>query len=264
MDNYEFCAHFVERLHPDARKVKALDYGCGRATTVALLRSRGFEAFGCDVFYGGASWRSDVPPDYLAAGVVRDMPDGRIPFDDETFEVVVSNQVFEHVPDLGAVLAEISRVLRPGGVLLFLFPDRSIWREGHYGLPFLHWFPRESKLRTWYAGACRALGFGYNKDRKPIWQWSRDACRWIDEWTYYRTYKDLQKIFARGFIEFQHHEAYWLTTRFGENNPLIRRAPKSLQIAVVRKWAGMVGTCRKPTATPSPDRLRIVLADAQN
>lgn len=41
---------------------------------------------------------------------------------DAAFDLVVCNEVFEHVPDLGSVLAEIARILRPGGVLLATFP----------------------------------------------------------------------------------------------------------------------------------------------
>ena len=36
------------------------------------------------------------------------------------------------------VLAKISRVLKPGGMVLSLFPDKGVWREGHCGIPFLH------------------------------------------------------------------------------------------------------------------------------
>ncbi len=47
----------------------------------------------------------------------------KLPFDDECFEAVVSTQVYEYVPDVGAALAEASRVLRPGGRILILDTD---------------------------------------------------------------------------------------------------------------------------------------------
>lgn len=46
----------------------------------------------------------------------------RLSFPDGGFDVVVVNEIFEHVPDLPATLAEIARVLRPGGVLISTFP----------------------------------------------------------------------------------------------------------------------------------------------
>ncbi len=43
-------------------------------------------------------------------------------FPDGSFDVVFSNEVFEHVPDLRRAVGEIARVLRPGGLLLGTFP----------------------------------------------------------------------------------------------------------------------------------------------
>src|SRR5271166_5045633 len=55
------------------------------------------------------------------------------------FDMVISNQVFEYIPDPTRILPEIARVLKPGGQFLALFPFREIWYEGHLGLYFAHW-----------------------------------------------------------------------------------------------------------------------------
>jgi arsenite methyltransferase len=47
----------------------------------------------------------------------------RLPFADSTFDVAVSTQVYEYVPDVAAALAEAYRVLRPGGRVLILDTD---------------------------------------------------------------------------------------------------------------------------------------------
>lgn len=52
-------------------------------------------------------------------------PDGPLPFPDEMFDVALSFQVIEHVSDEDLYLREASRVLKPGGVLLVITPDRQ-------------------------------------------------------------------------------------------------------------------------------------------
>jgi ubiquinone/menaquinone biosynthesis C-methylase UbiE len=52
-----------------------------------------------------------------------------LPFDDATFGTVLCTEVIEHIPDPAAALAEFSRVLKPGGVLIGSVPARSaIWK----------------------------------------------------------------------------------------------------------------------------------------
>ncbi len=47
---------------------------------------------------------------------------GRLPFPDGTFGTVVSNCVLEHIPEVGPVVREVARVLRPGGRFYFSVP----------------------------------------------------------------------------------------------------------------------------------------------
>ncbi len=67
-----------------------------------------------------------------------------LPFPDDSFDVVVSNHVIEHVGDDGSQarhLAELARVLRPDGVGYLAVPNRWMLVEPHFKLPFLSWLP---------------------------------------------------------------------------------------------------------------------------
>jgi ubiquinone/menaquinone biosynthesis C-methylase UbiE len=51
---------------------------------------------------------------------VSEAPAERLPFEDASFDTAVATLVFCTIPDPGAALAEVARVLKPGGRLLFL------------------------------------------------------------------------------------------------------------------------------------------------
>jgi SAM-dependent methyltransferase len=192
----DFARRFASE-HPGAR---ILDYGCGAGRLVAAGRAGGLEMLGADVYYGGSETRADAERAGLLGTVVQEIRDGRTPFDDASFDLVVNNQVLEHVEDLDAVLGEIHRILAPGGVMLSLFPSRDVFREGHIGIPFSHWFPRGGRLRFYYTWVLRSLGLGTWKEQAPTCrQWAIDKLDWIDRYTRYRSRREIFAVFNRHF-----------------------------------------------------------------
>jgi len=63
-------------------------------------------------------------------------------FPDNSFDVVICSQVYEHVPDPYKMMYEIFRVLSPGGVCYFAAGNRFNLNEAHYNLPLLSVIPR--------------------------------------------------------------------------------------------------------------------------
>lgn len=66
-----------------------------------------------------------------------------LPLADASIDLVICNHVYEHVPSAEVLMAEIHRVLKPGGVCYFGAASRLIVQEPHYHLPFLSWLPRK-------------------------------------------------------------------------------------------------------------------------
>jgi SAM-dependent methyltransferase len=243
MSNYEFCAQWVVDVCKSER-VCVLDYGCGAGETIDLLRARDVEAFGCDMFYEATAY-----PELQASGLfgtrILKMVDGKIPFPDNHFDFIVSNQVIEHVEDLELTLTEFQRVLKSGGQILNIFPDKSLWKEAHCDIPFLHWFPKgNNNIRVYYALLLRSIGMGSFKGDKSPLQWSKDTCEWIDKWTHYRNSAEIDRQYIRHFHEIQSIEAEWLQQRLGSRRRWISWLPKSLQQALAIKLAGRVIVAR--------------------
>ena len=105
----------------------ALDLGCGTGRhTEALLASGASPVFALDLTPEMlARARAKLPG--RPVGFVRHALPGPLPFRDATFALAVLGLVAEHVEAIGPSLAEVARVLAPGGrcVLSALHPDRT-------------------------------------------------------------------------------------------------------------------------------------------
>ena len=99
-----------------AAETRVLDAGCGRAGVLGLYKDRAGLAVGVDADL--ASLRDNACLDHLVAGELE-----KLPFADGSFDLVVSSWVIEHLTAPEAALAEIGRVLRPGGRFVFLTPN---------------------------------------------------------------------------------------------------------------------------------------------
>lgn len=124
-----------------------LDFGCGNGAVVAEERSRGLGVFGCDLPGGLDS----APRDLVEQGVLRtvEMAGYRIPFDNDEFDMVVSNEVLEHVQNHEEAFREIRRVLKPKGISIHIFPSRHTPVEPHVFVPLATMIRSMSWLRLW-------------------------------------------------------------------------------------------------------------------
>jgi SAM-dependent methyltransferase len=146
--------------------VRILDVGCGRGSRVAWLCDAGWDA-----------WGADIVEDYIEAG----RPyfdrrgfgaerlkaiDGELPFEEEAFDVVLSDQVVEHVQDLDGFVAGIARVSRRGSAGLHVYPATMRPLEPHLRQPLVHWLPRGTPRRAAIGAATRAgVGVNYFAER---------------------------------------------------------------------------------------------------
>ncbi len=229
--NYEYCLAWAAAVREANPAARILDYGCGAGEVVRAGLERGLDIFGADEFYGGASSREIVKASGLLGGRVREIRDGVLDFDAGWFDLVLSNQVFEHVADLDRVLDEVWRVLKRDGRLVALFPSNKVIREGHVGLPFVHWLPPTSRLRYRYALGLRSLGLGYFKAGKTRDRWTRDALDWLDRYTYYRPEAAILRSVSRRF-DVQAAEGRYAAFR-------LARSPLTSFAAPVARWPGV-------------------------
>lgn len=103
---------------------KVLDLGCGSGYGTARISQLAAEVVGVDVSEEAVQF---ARARYSAPNLSFDPIDGDtpLPYPDHSFDVVLSFQVIEHVRDEQGYLSEARRVLRPGGTMLIITPDRK-------------------------------------------------------------------------------------------------------------------------------------------
>ncbi len=85
---------------------------------------RVFSVFGCDLNFKESPHVSYLQERHLIR-LINQNP-YRLPFEDKTFDIVISNRVFEHVKNYSSSLSEINRVLKPGGVSLNIYQTMNM------------------------------------------------------------------------------------------------------------------------------------------
>jgi SAM-dependent methyltransferase len=135
---------------------KVLELGSGNGFQLCDLLLRGIDAFGVEPgefssFVGRYErCRELLRENNVDEARVKQSPAECLPFADESFDIVSSADVIEHVADIEKVLAESYRVLRPGGVMVMAMPNFDCYREGHYNLLWLPYLFKNKRLAKLY------------------------------------------------------------------------------------------------------------------
>jgi SAM-dependent methyltransferase len=113
---------------------RILDFGCGAGKTVYSLRDQGY----CNtVGYDMKDYLELRQPADRSYFYIADFSsNGKLPFEDNSFDFVISEQVLEHVNNQVGIMKELHRIMRPGGHALHIFPARYCIIEPHIYVPF--------------------------------------------------------------------------------------------------------------------------------
>lgn len=144
---------FVEGMinqHTDANNLKILDLGSGEGGTSKVLSENNFV----------------VSVDYSFLRLVRQKQNFQmlnfstinanafnLPFSHSSFDMIILQDVIEHLSDPDLLVSEIRRVLKPGGTVYLSTPNKksffNILSDPHWGLPLLSLFKRQT-IKNYY------------------------------------------------------------------------------------------------------------------
>ncbi len=151
-----------------ARPLRLLDAGCGNGHLIAYLQENlpllqpdiVIEIYGFDVGDHGVQ-KSDFF-DHVLVDLNQRLPgicwSERLqlikqseawPYGDDFFDIILSNQVLEHVDAPDHFFGQLYRTLRQGGIAVHLFPLKHYIYEGHLHLPLVHRIANYDLLRSY-------------------------------------------------------------------------------------------------------------------
>lgn len=119
--------------------IRVIDVGCGagrhafeayrRGADVVAFDQNAADLADVETMFRAMAEAGEVPPGGTAAAVRGDAL--ALPYDDNEFDVVIASEILEHIPADDTVIAELVRVLKPGGQLVVTvprrFPERVCW-----------------------------------------------------------------------------------------------------------------------------------------
>ena len=114
--NLEFIAH-TDLLRSN---YKILEVGCGIGSIVSELTKQGYNITGSDISHEAIAYGlkryGDIQLEVQAAEILQ--------VENETFDIVLSFDLLEHIAQVDRHISEVFRVLRPGGYYLFQTPNK--------------------------------------------------------------------------------------------------------------------------------------------
>jgi ubiquinone/menaquinone biosynthesis C-methylase UbiE len=178
-----------------------LDLGCGRGAMVSEYRRRGYQAFGADI-----NLATESP---FLKRVTKESY--HLPFDNNTFDFVYSDQVFEHVVKLDPVIAEIERVLAPGGKSLHIFPSKLKPIESHTYVPFGGVFKNYYWLLLWSSLGVKNT-FQTNKTAREVAELNY---KYLSNNTHYRSGSKIEEAIKKRFDKIRFAECHFIKHTYG-------------------------------------------------
>jgi SAM-dependent methyltransferase len=124
---------------------RILDLGSGVGSFVVACRRRGLRAFGLEpdrIGQGAKITSIQIARERLVTPVFVSGVGERLPFPDACFDLVVMNQVIEHVADQTIVVREAARVVREGRVIYVACPNYLRFYEPHYKIFWMPLLPK--------------------------------------------------------------------------------------------------------------------------
>lgn len=241
---YELQPHILDIISKiDWRGKRVLEVGAGVGTDARNIIGRGGVYTGINVDRGSTEATSRALRVFSLPGTALECDATSLDFPDGTFDVVYSFGVLQHIPEAGKAVAEIYRVLKPGGELLVMLYNRH---SINYVVEIM--FLRKIGLRVLSVPGAIALlqWMGFPREKlerhKELYRQKKrmtDA-EWLSrntngpDYPHCRVYDAKEAAELLAAFQIERNEAYFFDHRHW--GVLGRLVPGSVRMALGRRW----------------------------
>jgi SAM-dependent methyltransferase len=229
------------------KPVRLLDVGCGDGLLIKYLTANfgvcnqglKFEIYGLDVADHGV--QADGYFEKTIENLEAEFPDtpwkDRLhvistkdvwPFSDCFFDIILSNQVVEHVSDQDLFFSEIGRTLVTGGFSVHLFHLKNSFYESHLKLPLVHRFSNHDFMEK-YIKTLSKIGWGKYKHHNStsptsVTEFAERHADYIFFFTNYLSYSEVLTLCKKHYLpaSFRYTQEYY----FSKIRSIIKGSPK--------------------------------------
>ena len=200
---------------------RVLDFGCGSGKLVRKFITLGYDASGCDV---KPYWECSTESELNKLEMIAKEP-YRLPFDDGTFDVVVSTSVLEHAQNTEEIFREIKRVLRIKGYSMHLYPGKwYLPTEPHIYVPLVNYF--WPNCPSWWLLLWALLGIRNEHQENQAWKdVARDNLEYCRHGLCYRSNGYYREVSNAIFGNYSAPMEFYIVNGYGGVANLLRKLP---------------------------------------
>jgi len=119
-------AEYLATFREDVRRIaefvpegRILEVGCGYGYFLQCAIDAGYDAYGIDLSPAAVKWASERHPGRVFRGLLEEVPE----IQNQQYDVIFGSHLIEHLTDPTAFMRTASRLLRPGGLVVFVTPN---------------------------------------------------------------------------------------------------------------------------------------------
>jgi len=199
---------YIDKMIKGNKSARILDFGCGGGQLVTYLRLMGYKNItGIDIHNQTTTDKLNLLHKNIGfkdKDVFFRYDGNTLPFEEFSFDFIISQQVIEHVSNVENYFFECYRVLSNGGRMLIDFPQRLMPYDSHTRMWFVHYFPK--KIRNMFYDRYRSSKTRKGSDYYNNLLYLRTA--WFYKKILHKVFRNVQDCTTERITSFNYRDVY--------------------------------------------------------